>query len=200
MTSLVNIDNAILNIFLKQLPCHINFDSDKVIGEGKNGTKVFLGRYGNQKVAVKRLNPDFYEVYDETEITILKRNPHKNVIRVFAVAGNQDYFFVVYEMCALNIYKYVLSPSHQLRKKISEREVVTQASQGLNHLHEMKIIHEDLRPQNIMMAELNGKLVVKITDFCIKEIEARPYGEEVWLAPEMISSKKSVRLIFFYLK
>lgn len=143
-------------------------------------------------MAVKRLDPNLYEVYDEDEIKILKRNPHENVSRIFAVGANQDYFFVVCELCELNIHKYTLSPSHQLRKKISESQIVLESCRGMHHLHKMGIIHENLTPQNIMLADSNGKKVVKITDFCIKEIQEQPYGEEVWLAPEMISSKKSV--------
>lgn len=42
---------------------------------------------------------------------------------------------------------------------------VAEAANGLSHVHESGIIHQDIKPSNILIVHEGAKLVAKIADF-----------------------------------
>ena len=52
-----------------------------------------------------------------------------------------------------------------VRRKISEKEVLREIIEGLQHLHDLKIIHRDLKPHNILVHHTNSSPRVLISDF-----------------------------------
>lgn len=127
--------------FLK-LPRNIRFNRKKVLSKENEHTKTYEGKYKKKSVAVKRLSPDHYDVYEE-ELKPLKdgENPHENVSQIFAVESNHKYFFIVSELSEMNLQKYVvdIKECFQLRKEIGPKEVLLQACKGLDHLHKLNI-------------------------------------------------------------
>ena len=54
----------------------------------------------------------------------------------------------------------------QKRLTIRERlELFVQACEGVQHAHQKAVIHRDLKPDNILIIEVDGKAVPRIIDF-----------------------------------
>lgn len=75
-------------------------------------------------------------------------------------------------------------------------DILMQICKGLIHLHKHKIIHYDLKPENVLISRINNKIVVKLTDFdCSKEsaegrssVTSSCRGTPAYMAPEVAST------------
>ena len=70
--------------------------------------------------------------------------------------------------------------------------IMLQLLTGIQHLHSQRILHRDLKPQNILVSE---SFIVKIADFGLSRVyhfPTRPYTKEIstlyYRAPELILS------------
>jgi len=82
----------------------------------------------------------------------------------------------------------------------SEKEILLQVTRGLSHLHQKKIVHRDIKPNNILIFLPEGteiKPVIKVADFGISKMlkenkedftntsSTNPNGTQGWMAPEL---------------
>ncbi|OLY83088.1 Serine/threonine-protein kinase/endoribonuclease IRE1 [Smittium mucronatum] len=142
--------------------------SDQVIGYGSHGTVVYLGSFEGRPVAVKRLLLDFYSSAT-LEVRILQEaDTHPNVIRYFCSEMSKNFLFIALELCAGSMYDAInyhnldffskrqlrdnSRSSFELMTKIKPKRVLYQLALGLHHLHQMKLVHRDIKPQNILLA------------------------------------------------
>ncbi|OLY83089.1 Serine/threonine-protein kinase/endoribonuclease IRE1 [Smittium mucronatum] len=142
--------------------------SDRIIGYGSHGTVVYLGSFEGRPVAVKRLLLDFYNSAT-IEVRILQEaDTHPNVIRYFCSEMSENFLFIALELCSGSMYDAInfhnLDPfsknlvtnnsrsSFELMNKINPKRVLYQLALGLHHLHQMKLVHRDIKPQNILLA------------------------------------------------
>jgi len=86
----------------------------------------------------------------------------------------------------------------------SEREILRQVTRGLAHLHDLKIIHRDIKPGNLLIfvpPDEPEKPQMKLADFNIskmlkKELSGEitsptnPSGSRGWMAPEVYESNR----------
>ncbi|GMR35760.1 hypothetical protein PMAYCL1PPCAC_05955, partial [Pristionchus mayeri] len=105
----------------------------------------------------------------------------------------------------------------QRRQIFSIKQILHQAAQGLEYLHQKIIVHRDLKPDNLLISvdEDMGKATVRISDFGIaKKTDPKKVlqssgraGSDGWIAPEartrtdertFSSDIFSLELIFFY--
>ena len=118
---------------------------------------------------------------------------HENIVRVYDVhdTGSIKYIDMEYiDGKALNKIK-LESPD----KKIPEanvKDIAVKIAKGLSYAHKNKVIHKDIKPQNIMLSENN---IVKIMDFGISETvrtsmsrvaNSSSSGTLVYMAPEQV--------------
>ncbi|OMJ24069.1 Serine/threonine-protein kinase/endoribonuclease IRE1 [Smittium culicis] len=142
--------------------------SDEVVGYGSHGTVVYLGSFEGRPVAVKRLLLDFYSSAT-LEVRILQEaDTHANVIRYFCSEMSKNFLFIALELCAGSLYDAInyqnldffskrqsrdnSKSAYDLLSKISPKRVLYQLAMGLHHLHQMKLVHRDIKPQNILLA------------------------------------------------
>jgi len=90
----------------------------------------------------------------------------------------------------------------------SEREILLQITQGLSHLHNLKIVHRDIKPRNILifvpLPEGTGssKPLMKLADFGLSKVPKddndditntnmeNPSGSRAWMPPEVYKKER----------
>ena len=111
---------------------------------------------------------------------------HSNIVNVYDVGNEQDVYYIVMELVeGITLKKYI-----EKKGKLEVREsigIAMQVCQGIEAAHEQKIIHRDIKPQNIMISK-DGK--VKVTDFGIaraattQTISSNAMGSVHYISPE----------------
>ncbi|MEM9300759.1 MAG: protein kinase [Pseudomonadota bacterium] len=140
------------------------------LGEGGMGA-VFLAEQREpvtRKVAIKviKLGMDTREVLSrfEAERQALALMSHPNIAAVFdagATPRGRPYF-VMEHVPGVPITVYCDRQRLSIRARIT---LFRQVCQGVRHAHQKGLIHRDLKPANILVAEKDGRPVVKIIDF-----------------------------------
>ncbi|KAF7040713.1 hypothetical protein CFC21_050598 [Triticum aestivum] len=181
----------------------------QVIGRGGFGV-VYLGDIGTGKVAVKKLSimQNFSEATFLDEINCLIKAKHTNIVRFLGYCADTYGECVQYEGSLVlsevpqrllcfeyvpngNLQKYLEDKSHKDEWKI-RYQMIRGICNGLNYLHDQRITHLDLKPDNIL---LDARMDPKITDFgisrCFDEGITRIYTKNVRgtrgiIAPETI--------------
>ncbi|QPG76943.1 hypothetical protein FOA43_004337 [Brettanomyces nanus] len=182
--------------------------TDKILGYGSHGTVVFRGSFEDRPVAVKRMLIDFYKIASQEIKLLQESDDHSNVIRYFCSQQTDGFLYIALELCTASL-EDVIERRTEACKKILEGansvNVLWQITNGLHHLHALKIVHRDIKPQNILVAEpkkLDGKdeysdARILISDFGLcKKLEAdqssfrattaQGAGTSGWRAPELL--------------
>ena len=164
--------------------------SDTILGLGSHGTIVYLGEFESRPVAIKRLLPEFHTIASN-EIRILQNSDHhNNVIRYFCKEEVNGFLYIALELCRASLQQ-VLDTNEQFNK-IS---ILQQITNGVSHLHDLKICHQDIKPQNILFVDYTR---IVLSDFGIgRKLESNQYcftnsfGTVGWRAAESINNEKS---------
>lgn len=93
---------------------------------------------------------------------------HRNLAMLYDFAQLDDgSYYMVWEFIdGTNIQKWI-AQNGPVPPRLTA-EISVQALHGLDHLHEMGLIHRDVSPENIMLSQdRSGKLMVKVIDFGI---------------------------------
>ena len=171
------------------------------LGKGGMG-RVYkvLDQEISEEIALKLLKPEVAE--DEktierfrNELKIARKIAHKNVCKMYHLGKEEDTPFITMEYVAGEDLKSLIKK----REKLTEGEAVSMARQvceGLAEAHRLRVVHRDLKPQNIMIDEENN---AKITDFGIaRSIEAPGVtqtgaiiGTPDYISPEQVEGEET---------
>lgn len=138
---------------------------------GAGGMSVVWKAYDlvlDRNVALKVLRPEMSE--DESFIVRFKREAkaaasltHPNIVSIYDVGQDGGLYFIVMEL----VEGETLRDKLRRQKRLDLREaleIAAQVCRGLAHAHANKIIHRDIKPQNILITR-DGH--VKVADFGI---------------------------------
>ncbi len=147
----------------------------------------------NRFVAVKILKQEFRE--DTTFIKKFKSEAqaaagltHPNIVNVFDVGEDEGIHYIVMELIDGITLKEYISKKGKLSIK-EATSIAIQVSMGLEAAHNHKIVHRDVKPQNIIIST-DGK--VKVTDFGIARgansntISSNVMGSVHYSSPEQV--------------
>ncbi|RNB91209.1 Stk1 family PASTA domain-containing Ser/Thr kinase [Brevibacillus fluminis] len=122
----------------------------------------------HRQVAVKLLRPQFG--YDEDFVHRFRREAqsvaslsHPNVVSVYDVGQDGETHYMVMEYIEGPTLKDVINSRGALPVEEAVR-IAVQVCDALEHAHQNKIIHRDIKPHNILIGRNNR---VKVTDFGI---------------------------------
>jgi serine/threonine protein kinase len=138
------------------------------IGKGQSaGVYKAVHPGSGQVVALKALpgsrarNPHTLARF-QREGRLLTQLDHPNVVRAFQVGSAGGVNFIVMEHLDGETLDEVLARRRQLPPTEAVRLIV-QALNGLQHLHDKRMIHRDLKPANLMLVPANGSTTLAST-------------------------------------
>ncbi|GAB4848579.1 hypothetical protein Ancab_003285 [Ancistrocladus abbreviatus] len=148
--------------------CTNNFSEANNIGAGGYG-KVYKGIIADgQIVAIKRSQAGSMQGSREfkTEIELLSRVHHKNLVKLVGFCCEQGELMLVYEFLPNGTLMDSLSGKSGIRLEwIRRLRLALGSAKGLAYLHELAdptIIHRDIKSSNIL---LDKRLNAKVADF-----------------------------------
>ncbi len=169
----------------------------QLLGEGGMGA-VFRARDRelDRDVALKVIRPELANkpgVLDrfKQEIILARQVTHRNVIRIFDLGTADGVKFITMEFIEGQVLKTLLRE----RGKYSPEEaadLMMAVAEGLDAAHREKVIHRDLKPQNIMV-DTQGRALVM--DFGLADFAAgtegaaqsgSPMGTPDYMSPEQV--------------
>lgn len=137
--------------------------SDKILGYGSHGTVVYEGTFENRPVAVKRMLLDFYDIANHEVRLLQESDDHPNVIRYFCSQSSEKekFLYIALELCVCSldeiIEKQIVYPEDIHIGEATYNDVLQQLASGLSYLHSLKIVHRDIKPQNILVGENSSR-------------------------------------------
>ncbi|XP_044105589.1 serine/threonine-protein kinase Nek5 isoform X1 [Neovison vison] len=177
-----------------------NYDVIKVIGEGAFG-KAFLanGKSDGKHCVIKEIDfakmPNQEEEASKKEVILLARMKHPNIVTFFSSFQESNRLFIVMEYCdGGDLMRRI---RRQRGVLFSEDQILSwfvQISLGLKYIHDRKILHRDIKAQNIFLSK--SGMVAKLGDFGIArvlnnsmELARTCVGTPYYLSPEICQNK-----------
>ncbi|XP_042321362.1 cyclin-dependent kinase 18 [Sceloporus undulatus] len=159
------------------------------LGEGTYAT-VFKGRSKLTKnlVALKEIRLEHEEGAPCTairEVSLLKNLKHANIVTLHDIIHTKCSLTLVFEYLDGDLKQY-LDNCGNLMSMHNVKIFMFQLLRGLSYCHQLKILHRDLKPQNLL---INGKGELKLADFGLaraKSVPTKTFSNEVvtlWYRP-----------------
>ncbi|XP_065115260.1 cyclin-dependent kinase 18 [Paramisgurnus dabryanus] len=159
------------------------------LGEGTYAT-VFKGRskLTENLVALKEIRLEHEEGAPCTairEVSLLKNLKHANIVTLHDIIHTNRCLTLVFEYLDSDLKQY-LDNCGNLMSMHNVKIFMFQLLRGLSYCHKRKILHRDLKPQNLL---INDKGELKLADFGLaraKSVPTKTYSNEVvtlWYRP-----------------
>lgn len=166
--------------------------------------KLGEGTYGKVYKAIHRETQDFYAIkkiriqYEDEgvpstairEVSLLKECDHPNVIKLHDVFSQPSALFLVFEFLDMDLRCYFKSHGPFVEPAMLQ-SASYQCFRGIEFCHGHRILHRDLKPQNVLIDVKNHRL--KLADFGLARafsVPLRAYTHEVvtlwYRAPEIL--------------
>ncbi|RZB86819.1 serine/threonine-protein kinase TIO-like isoform X1 [Glycine soja] len=170
-----------------------NYHVIELVGEGSFG-KVYKGRrkHTGQTVAMKfimkhgKTEKDIHNLRQEIEI--LRKLKHGNIIQMLDSFESPQEFCVVTEFAQGELFEILEDDKCLPEEQV--QAIAKQLVKALHYLHSNRIIHRDMKPQNIL---IGAGSIVKLCDFgfaramstntvVLRSIKGTP----LYMAPELV--------------
>ena len=175
----------------------------KLIGSGAFGSVysaknlIFNNMVAMKIIEKKESNTEKEDQEVLNEINILKKLSHPNIVKIYEFFDTQRYYYIITEFCkGGELFSYIRNQYTESQLSVLFYQVLS----GLWYLHENKILHRDIKLENILISEKEKDLKtdeeyfwIKIIDFGTSKIfkkkkkESLVVGSAYYIAPEVLS-------------
>ena len=173
----------------------------RLIGQGAFGkVNIGLNVLTGRVVAIKSFNKKTLDKNDENmkkiiyETNLMKKLNHPNITKILEMFEDENYYLIAMEYInGGNLFSFV-----KKRRKLSEKTakfLFRQIILGIKHIHSQKIVHRDIKLENILI-DLNNN--IKICDFGIgrilnsdNQLLHDKCGTPMYMAPEILLCSKN---------
>jgi len=128
------------------------------------------------------------------EIALLKELQHPNIVRIHDVIHTNKKLILVFEYIDYDLKRFLQSFDKGIDFKIV-KSLLYQLVRGIAHCHQMRVLHRDLKPQNLLVSKEG---VLKLADFGLARafgIPVKNYTNEVvtlwYRAPDILLGSKN---------
>jgi len=194
----VNRDDSIAHLKINKSLFEVDYTSIKllkVLGSGGSGSTVYLCEYNGDQYAFKCFKTNdicgtqtiFNEF--EREVSILASIAHPNIIKFYGASVHVPRIGYLMEFCEHgDLVQYFCSHIDMIPLDEVIR-ILTEVASAQRFLHSKKIIHRDLKAENVLVASnLSTRLMdfglSKLVDFTRQHMTAG-VGTSVYMAPEL---------------
>nr|XP_055068038.1 uncharacterized protein LOC129449279 [Misgurnus anguillicaudatus] len=168
--------------------------STQTLAKGCFG-KIYKEKFGDVWAAIKRVPVEYINRHDlERECQVYHNVRHPNVVKLLGDPWMKDYMwyipleFIFGEDLETTIFKAQISKI-QLTPAVKATIIIGMCD-GLLHLHNKDVVHQDLKPDNIMVEHQTCRAV--IIDLGLAKFfknglsSAQNMGNEAYSAPEIL--------------
>lgn len=187
----INIDNLVLKYIRKRKK--EPFERVRIIEEHKSAAKqesVVITPYSyidKKNLAILKSEEEYYYTkyknLIESEIEILKRIDHDNIVKFFSSNTSLNIYIIKIEYCLYgDLYSILKENSVQEHIEFKDRNIfngfnnkfvinfINDISKAITYIHNLNIIHRDIKLHNILCAvkqskDNGSKLIFKLSDF-----------------------------------
>ncbi|XP_071973844.1 serine/threonine-protein kinase H1 isoform X3 [Engystomops pustulosus] len=174
------------------------YDIKALIGRGSFSRVVRVeNKASKQPYAIKMIETKYREGREvcESELSVLRRVRHTNIIKLIEVFETQERVYMVMELATGGeLFDRIIA-----KGSFTERDathVLQMVLEGVKYLHTLGITHRDLKPENLLYYHPGTDSKIMITDFGLAS--ARKKGDDCLMkttcgTPEYIAPEILVR-------
>ena len=153
-----------------------------------------------QEVAMKELLFSISDLQDTSlqdflvEIKLMSALQNDHIVQFLGVviAPNRNKLYLVTELMHLGNLRDVLDRKGENLPWNLRLKLAKDAAKGMSYLHSRKLIHRDLKPQNLLV---NSEWSCKVSDFGISIVSSHTthmtcIGTPIYMAPEVLAKDK----------
>lgn len=177
-----------------------NYTVEKIVGEGSFGKALLCRRNTDKRrVIIKQISIAKMSSKEaqrtELEATLLSRLKHPNIVAFIDSFKSSNNLHIVMDYADGGDLETHLK--NRRGKLMSEKEVLhmfVQIALAIKHIHDRKILHRDLKSQNIFLTQAG---MVKLGDFGVSrvlektmDLAATQVGTPYYMPPEIANNTK----------
>ncbi|GFR81527.1 serine/threonine kinase 33 [Elysia marginata] len=139
----------------------LEYEYGQILGEGSFG-KVYRAQHRDtgEVVAIKEIvkekaGSSGLKQLDK-EVSIFKKVDHKNIIKLKEVLESPKKMYLIMEVCEGGDLAKLLQKRQQLNEA-DTKQVMLSLAEAIKYLHQLGILHRDLKLENLLLAEEPGE-------------------------------------------